>query len=448
MKQRLFKLALGLAVVFSAFGASAQQKRELGPEWGENDSIRYENYKMYSFFRESFQFKLYDEAAGYLQYLMEAAPKARPDLYGAGVLLYSTKFNVAADEAQKKVYLDSMMMIFDRWVHNFADHPKEGRPFLIRKKAIDYMELMANDREGVDRLLKEAIEADTSLQYPEIVSIYFQHLTDDYKLFETVDADQYLAEYERLSGILDASGNPEAAKQKETLDALAVNSGALDCGYLETIYGEKIDANPDDKNVYMTALSLLRRNKCDGLFFAKVMTGLHRLDPSSATALVLAASFEDRKEFATAIKYLTDALAKETDPKLKENLYIRISANYLQSGNAKAAADNARQAIAVNPESGLGYYTLALAYASGSTSCPEDFDRQTVYWLVYDNLMVARRLMANEDNYVKKIDADMASYRSSFPIKEEAFFRGMEEGAAYTVKCGWITGNTTVRTVK
>lgn len=447
MKQKLLHLAFAAAAVFSAVGAGAQP-RELGPEWGDNDSIRMENFKAFSFYRESYQFKLYDEAAGYLQYLMEAAPKARPELYHAGVLIYTTKYNAAADEAQKKIYLDSMLMIFDKWIENFEDHPQQGRTYLLRKKALDYMELAGNDREGVKKLLQEAIAADTTLKYPEVVAIYFQHLTDDYKLFETLEADQYLEEYERLAGLLDTAATPESAKQKETLDMLAASSGALDCGTLETIYGPRIEADPENKGLYTAALSLLQRNKCDGPFYTKIIEGLHKLDPSASTALVLAGAFEDKKEYATAIKYLTDALAGDVDPALKENLYVRLAANYLQSGNPQAAAENAKQAIAVNPESGYGYNMLALAYGAGSTACPEGFERQTVYWLVYDNLAIARRLLAKDGKDVKNIDADMASYRNSFPIKEETFFRGLDEGSPYTVKCGWITGNTTVRTVK
>ena len=222
----------------------------------------------------------------------------------------------------------------------------------------------------------------------------------------------------------------------------------MDCGTLETIYGPRIEADPENKDLYTAAIGLLQRNQCKGPFYTKVIEGLHKLDPSASTALILAGAFEDNKEYETAIKYLTDALAGDVDPELKENLYVRLAANYLQSGKAQLAANNAKQAIAVNPESGYGYNMLALAYAAGSSACPEGFERQTVYWLVYDNLAKARKLLADDGRDVKNIDADLASYRENFPLKEETFFRGMDEGSTYTVKCGWITGTTTVRTVK
>lgn len=448
MKRKLLTFALGLTAVFSASTVAAQN-RNIGPEWGDNDSTRLYNYRNYGFLQEAFNMKLYDEAAGYLQELMAAVPGARSQIYHAGINIYKTKFNTATDDAQKKVFMDSLMLVYDKWIEHFGTHPEQGRAYLTRAKAVDYMNMMADDREGISKLLKEAIAADSTMKYPDILLVYFQHLTDDYKLFQTLDADTYLSAYEELAERIDAATSPEKDKTKETLDALAVSSGALDCGSLETIYGPQLEANPQDTTLYTKVMALLRRNKCDGPFYAKVSEALFKLNPSAQSTLALAASFEEKKEFAKAIEILTDALSKETDPKAKESLYVRIAADHLQSKNAKAAADNAKQAIAVNPESGLGYYTLAQAYALGSNACAEGFERQTVYWLVYDNLVVARRLLEKDgNNQIKNIDSEMVTYRNNFPLKEETFFRELQEGSAYTVNCGWISGNTTVRTVK
>ena len=40
----------------------------------------------------------------------------------------------------------------------------------------------------------------------------------------------------------------------------------------------------------------------------------------------------------------------------------------------------------------------------------------------------------------------MATYKDFFPGQSDCFFRGLtEQGAAYTVKCGWVAGTTTVK---
>lgn len=446
MKQKLLKIVLPLVAVLSVTGASAQAN--IGPEWGDNDSTRLANRRIYSFFRDSYEMKLYDEAAGHLQHLMKEVPGVRPELYHAGVNIYKIKLNVTEDDEQMQIYGDSILMLYDEWIKYFGDNPERGRPYLMRAKAIDYMNLMGNDRERVGKLLKEAVLADTTMQFPDMVNVYFQHLTDDYKLFETMEVDDYLSEYEALAELIDKFEFKDKEATKEMLEALALSSGALGCGNLETIYGPRLEANPEDKEMYKKALSLLRRNKCSGPFYTSVIEGLHKIDPSSSTALILVTTFEDKKEYAKAIEFLKSALEQETEPSLKENIYVRLSANYLGTNNAKAAADNAKQAIALNPDSGLGYYMLAQAYAAGANSCADGFERQTAYWLVYDNLALARRLLANDDKQISDIDSQMATYRRNFPNKEESFFRGLEEGSAYTVNCGWVSGKTTVRTVQ
>lgn len=447
MRLKAFKivLALGAAMLALPWSAGAQQ---YGPEWGENDSIRMENVTLFSLFRSAYSMKDYNGAADFLQQLMKSAPGARAGLYHAGVNLYKQKYNDTTDDQQKQIFADSINLIYDTWIEYFGEDPKQGRAFLARAKAIDYNNLMGNDRDNVRKYFKEAVEADQQGEYLDMAAAYFQQLTDDYKLFETVGVDEYLAEYEAISSKLDTVDNPEKETVRETIDALAVQSGALGCENLEKIYSPRLAENPDDKELHMKALNLLRRNKCDGPFFMQVAEKAHALDPSSSTALILAAYFEDKKEYKRAIGFLTDALANETDPETKENLYIRMAVNNLGANTPKAAADNAKQAIALNPNSGLGYYTLGQALASGASSCEAGFQQQSVYWLVYDNLAKARQLLKNDDNQIQDIDKQLASYSQNFPSNEETFFRGLEENSPYTVSCGWISGTTTVRSYK
>ena len=447
MKQRVLKIVLtfGMAILALPSFVSAQ---DYGPEWGENDSIRLENVTLYSLFRSAYSMKDYNGAVDFLQQLMKNAPAARAEIYHAGVNLYKQKFNSTTDDAQKKIFADSINLIYDAWIKNFGDDPAKGRAFLARAKAIDYNNLMGNDRENARKFFKDAVLADANGQYLDMAAAYFQQLTDDYKLFETVGMDEYISEYEAISSKLDSIDNPEKASVQETIDALASQSGALGCDNIEAIYAPRLAEHPDDKDLYVKALNLLRRNNCDSPFFMEVAEKAHQLDPSSSTAIILAGVFEDRKEYAKAIGFLTDALANETDPETKENLYIRIAVNNLGASNAKAAADNAKQAMALNPNSGLAYYTYAQALSAGAEACEKGFQQQSVYWLVYDNLAKARQLLKDDDTQIQDIDKQLAAYSLNFPSNEETFFRGLEENSSYTVSCGWISGTTTVRSYK
>ena len=99
----------------------------------------------------------------------------------------------------------------------------------------------------------------------------------------------------------------------------------------------------------------------------------------------------------------------------------------------------------LDPSNGYAHIVLAQAYAEGAVAC-EGFDRQTVYWLAYDVLASARSLFDSGSPEQQQIDQTMALFRRSFPSNDELFFRGLTKaGMAYDVKCGWISGRTTVK---
>ena len=46
---------------------------------------------------------------------------------------------------------------------------------------------------------------------------------------------------------------------------------------------------------------------------------------------------------------------------------------------------------------------------------------------------------------IDNIDSMLSSYRKSFPSEEDCFFNGCTAGSSFNVKCGWISGTTTVK---
>ena len=83
----------------------------------------------------------------------------------------------------------------------------------------------------------------------------------------------------------------------------------------------------------------------------------------------------------------------------------------------------------------------ALPLARASTA------RRYSGWHTTCSLRVAK-LFAEGSPEQKQIDETMAMFRRSFPSRDELFFRGLTSaGVPYDVKCGWITGRTTVKMV-
>lgn len=443
MKKLALKLMFAFAFAAISFTANAQAFLE-DPRYGDTPEERKENVLALNFFNDMCNNQDYDGAVKYLQQLMAKSPKATQNIYINGANIYKNKIARATSVAQKNIYIDSLMLIYDLRAEHFGDHAKRGKGYIMTLKARDYLTYKPADRVGVMKLFKEAIDVNGDDLDADVVNIYFKELTDDYKA-DNIEAEMYLNEYDKLIKIFDIEPTPEKAEAKKTFEALFISSGAANCENLEIMFKPRIAANPNDNELLEKAVALLTRAKCDSEFQLEIAEKFYKIKPSTNTAMALADAFGARKDHAKALKYLNEAIATETDPIAKANLSVHIAATELAANNARSAAEFAKRAIDINPDNGYAYMILGQAYAVSAKSTCSGFDYQSVFWLVYDTLLKAKSLLASDDPQQKTIESQLGTYRAAFPPKEECFFRGISEGSPITVNCGWISGRTTVR---
>ena len=448
MNSLKLKLFIGAAAVLGGSQAFAQNV-QLGPEWGEDatQEQRFENAKTFNYYRDAYNVQNYDKALSYLPELLENSPRGAQNIYVYAINIYKNKIQRSMDVKQRQVYVDSLLTLYDMRIQYFGDNAKYGRPYILVQKAKDYLSFMPMDRDGVREVFVEAIEANADDPDVDFINIYFNELTTDYKN-DLVETDYYLEQYEWLASLLDKVTAPEADSAKETFDTLFVSSDAAGCDNIEQIFKARVEANPTDVTTLGKAFTLLMRSECHTAFLTEVGEMYYNADPTAATAKLVASAFVKVGDNAKAVSFLKAAFDKETDPLNKATLAVEIAATELVLKNASVAANYASQARQLDPSNGYAAIMLAQAYAEGATAC-EGFDRQTVYWLAYDILASARSLFENGSPEQQQIDQTMSMFRRSFPSNDELFFRGLTTaGAAYDVKCGWITGRTTVKMVE
>jgi tetratricopeptide (TPR) repeat protein len=440
---KMLKLTLTVALLALCAGAFGQANYMEDPRYGATPEERQKNVLDLNFLNDAYNNKDYDLALSYLRSLLMAAPRITENLYIRGSNIYKAKILQATSLPQKKAYIDSLMMIYDKRVEAFGDHAERGKAYILSNKALEYLSYNPMDRETIREHFMLALQAAGAAPDQDLVNQYYQELVNDYKA-DLVEADMVMEEYDRLIVVFD-----EDSEAKTTFEALFLNSGVADCENLEKIYGPRIEATPEDAALLEKCIALLNRARCDNDFMISVAEKFYAVKPASSTALVIAQMFENRKEYDKALKYLNEAIVTETDPILKSNLCVRIAASQLGNNNARGAADFARQAIDINPENGYAYLLLGQAQAMSTSAC-SGFDRQAAYWIVYDTLARARALLSSTGNpedqaQAQNLESQMGSYRASFPTKEECFFRGLKSGDGYTVSCGLVSGRTTVR---
>lgn len=450
MKKNLLRkvtLALGamaLSVTVFAQDFSGEQYAKYGADPADREA----NIVRYNSFTESYKAKDYEAAATLLKELLQRAPKASQNIYAMGSAIYKKKMATPGiSQEQLTLYIDSLMILHDIRLENFADDAKRGTSYIMTEKFKDYLRYRNDDLEGVVAIANATIDAAGQQLDVEILPAYYNYLVSKYDEGDFSD-DDLINTYDFLCQQIDPL--PASDKKDDALKAveqLFIQSGVASCENIEKIYKPKLDAAPDDVELIKKISGHLARNKCKSEFQNVVAEKSYAIEPNAAAAVMLAMAFEEKGEMDKAAEYMNEAISLETDLKVKADYNVRAAGTALQHGSARDAAAYAKAAIECDPESGTAYMLLAQSYAVGASSACSGFNRSAAYWLVVDTLVKARELSAGDEAQLESIATLIRTYSGYFPKTEDMFFSDppVENGSGYTVSCGWISGRTVAR---
>jgi len=434
------KLLFGLVAALAISGSAMAQDYLQDEKWGKDPEQRQHNVLVFNYFKDAYDMQNYDLAAQYMKELVENAPKSHENVYIRGGNIYKTKINRATSMAERKALVDTLMWVYDKRVENFGDGDKRGS--LLALKAADYLVFNAMDREGIQKFYNDAIDA-TGGKDSKVLNTYYSVLVDDYKA-DMIETDFIMNEYDRLANMMKASDDPEEGQK--VLDNLLLSSGAADCENLEKIYRPQYAADPNNVELMTKIVGMLGRGKCEGDFQLEVAENLYKVEPTPETGLALATIFEARGDYEKSLYYWQESINNEPDATKKADYTMRAAASALASQNYRQAITFARESLEIDPNNGLAYMIIGQVYGmSAGSSCSDDFMRRAAYWVVVDNLQKARTLLAGDEAQVEVLNRQINSYSANFPSNEECFFRGLNNGDAFTVNCGIVSGRTTVR---
>ena len=174
------KLFIGLAFALVVGSVSAQDFSDPKYEkWGSTVEQRKENILAGTFLKEELNNRNYEQATVYLQQLLERCPGASENTYANGIRLYKQKINRARSLAEKNVYVDSLLLLYDIRLEYFGAHPKRGKAYILDRKAREHLTYRESDREGIRKDFEIAIAAQVEVNGtadPELVAIYFKNL--------------------------------------------------------------------------------------------------------------------------------------------------------------------------------------------------------------------------------------------------------------------------------
>lgn len=402
----------------------------------------------YSLYRESMKQNDIKSAIPSWRLIYKKYPKSTTQIYIDGLKIYEDFLEKATDTKTKSLYLDSLMLVYDKQMKYF-DNVGE----VMGRKADKYLrnvltfdlsekELIEDIKTGNGFAEKSIIESKNKSE--GAVLVLFMQSSSRLYAYNALPKDKLLENYEKVMAIIEEQLKDENYKEKATealswVEKIIESSGALDCAGMVDMYKVKFEANPTDVELIKKMLRLFRKQNCDNELMVKASEKLYELEPSAEAAFNMARLFLKKEDITKALAYYEKAYTQETNPEQKATYLYEAAMLNLQHGNLRAARDLAQQALRAKPDYCQAYMLIGEVYAQASKEFTDDFEKGTVFWVVVDYFRKAAAIEACKSDASLKI----GQYSNYFPSKEEAFFRQLQVGQSYTVG-GWINETTRV----
>lgn len=447
-------LFLGLMIAAMPAVSFAQKGITDGSKYGHGeDSIRcMQNLSMMSTYTKQ---KDFESAAKCWEIVYAECPKCSKNAYINGADILADQYSKAKDASTKAQIFNRMMKLYDDRIKYFGKDKKNGKHYILGKKAADYMTFApenSKDPKVPYGWLTEVIENQGKNTSAGVFSQYF-YLSDlIFKGDKDGFRESYIADYIKIGPMLNEKIAECAGNEKDSLAYTAAKtdidqrfavSGAADCATLDKVYASKIDANKNDKDFLNNVLKLFAIANCtESSVYFKAAAYKHKIEPSATSARGLASQSIKAKDYNKALSYLNDAVNLETSNAEKSKLQLMIAGIYKDLKNPTASRSAAQKAIALDRTNANAYVLIGVLYATFNNDISDDATiKKTAYWAAVDQWEKAKQANPSAAGDATKL---INAYKQYFPDKTQLFMRNITPGQTFTVP-GWINEKTTVR---
>ena len=443
MKKSIIAGVMSLALLFTANGTFAQCKEVIWPTDATMKAKAEESKVLYEDAKKAEQYK---QAVVPLNWLLANVPQFHSSLYINGADIYDNLADKEKDPARKKIYVDSLMIIYDMRLKNCGDDPA-----VANRKALSFLKYNTKEKPAEAlKMLDQVFEKSGNNVMDGTLLPYFQVVRLNAVNEKTLTDVQILERYDKLMGVIDAKikkaqseGKPidKYKKNKEDIDAILIGLIKVDCDFVRTKLGPKFKENPKDISLAKKIFTFMLQGKCtDDPLWLEAAEAVHQ-DPEGTKDCGLAKNLgiiymsKDNLEKAESFLKEAQGICTEGADKAEVLLYLGTLAS--RKGNKSGARELYRQAASTN--AGVAkdaYEKIGDLYYNSAAECGKKVN-QADDRLVF--LLAADYYQRSGNGTKVKMAKD------AFPSKEDIFLVNYKVGESKKVEC-WIGENTTIRT--
>lgn len=421
MKTKFFFIGVFATLLFGT--ANAQWN------WPEDRETAEEKNALYT---DNFKQGNYRVAADHLSWLLKNAPNLNKSIYINGVKIYNGLAKEEADKTQKRVYEDSVLLLYDLRIQYFKEEAK-----VLNRKAYDAYKFYKGDKskyEDLYNLFKSTFELNGN-KVMDINLLPYMDVIRRYKLSGgNLTDQQVLDRYEEIVDIInykiDQKVNVERLKVVlDKVNELLVATVKVDCDFIENTLGPKLKSEPDNLKLAKNILRLGFAGKCmDSEAFIEGAKVVQKHEPAYGIAKLIGQSAASKKDYSTAIKYLEESVDLTDDNTKKADAYYSLAVIQSASHKKVSARDYARKALQADPTRKDAYKLIGNLYFNSFKECSKGENPvhdKAVYIAAYN---MFRHAGDGEG---------MSRAKAQFPTMEEIFTWNLQVGDSYKIGC-WI----------
>ena len=441
MKMRMEKAALVLAGVLFASTAAWSQCKEI--KWPENKAKAEECVAIWGDAIKQGHFRT---ATAPLQWMMTNAPQWNTKLWVDAAAAYDGLASKETDPAKKKVFVDSLLMIYDLRVTNCGDEIN-----VLNRKAINSVKFNLNNKTEQPSLLAlfdKVFEMSGNNVLDNNLEVYMSVITVNVGNHKNLTEDQILSRYDKLIGVIDAKikvaqGANKAAdvekykKIKSNVDDKLIKLVKVDCPFVKKNLEPKFKANPADIGLAKRIFQFMTTGGCiEDPLWLEAAEAIHKESPDYGLAKNMARVYAKNGQMEKAEELINEAVSLATSNQDKAETFILQGDLLAQRGSKGAAREAYRKAIVADNTNKEGYEKIGDLYINSFKDCAKG-GSMAEDRLIY---IAAFEMYAKAGNQQK-----MAAARGQFPSVTELFELNWKEGESKSISC-WVGETVTLRT--
>lgn len=424
---------LGLSALLLAGMVQAQD----GWNWPSDPAQEAKARELNAAYVDYMKSEQFVEATKSLNWLLVNAPDLNESLYINGVKVYDGAANAVSDDAQKRVYQDSVIALYNKRGELYANEAN-----WIENKAYYGYRYYKSVKEKLGEAVgnfEKAIELNGNIT-PSLTAAYFDLVYRHWAYNKAYTAEQILEIHDTIQALLEKSAaeGKDVSSPKGTLEQLLVAMELIDCDFIENTMGPKLTADPTNEQLAQQIFKYSVQYKCfSSDAFLAALELIDSNNPTYATSQVRAMRYLQESAYEKAEPVLEQALALAENDAQRAEIHMDLAKVHANLGRKSSARNSAREAASLDESKVKDAYSMiAGLYMNSFNDCKGGQSRAKDYSIY----------IAAYNAYQRAGDSSgMANARSRFPSKEELFTEGLQVGASINTGC-WIGETVTLAT--